>query len=31
VVFASLNGWARARAEQKAVSHTAPEIPGPLG
>jgi len=29
--FAALGGWARARAEQKGVSHTAPEIPGPLG
>jgi hypothetical protein len=31
VAFASIGGWARARAERKAVSHTAPEIPGPLG
>jgi hypothetical protein len=29
--FAALGGWARARAERKAVSHTAPDIPGPLG
>jgi hypothetical protein len=29
--FASLGGWLRARAERKAVSHTAPDIPGPLG
>ena len=29
--FAAIGGWARARAEQKGVSHTAPEIPGPLG
>jgi hypothetical protein len=31
VGFAALGGWARARAERKAVSHTAPDIPGPLG
>ena len=31
VGFAAIGGWARARVEQKAVSHTAPEIPGPLG
>jgi hypothetical protein len=31
VGFAAIGGWARARAEQKAVDHTAPEIPGPLG
>jgi hypothetical protein len=29
--FASLGGWARARAERKAISHSAPDIPGPLG
>jgi hypothetical protein len=31
VGFAAIGGWARARAERKAVSHTAPDIPGPLG
>jgi hypothetical protein len=31
VGFAAVGGSARGRAEQKAVSHTAPEIPGPLG
>jgi hypothetical protein len=31
VAFASVGGWARARAERKAVTHTAPDIPGPLG
>jgi hypothetical protein len=30
-LFASIGGWARARAERKAVAHTAPDIPGPLG
>jgi hypothetical protein len=29
--FATLGGWLRGRAEQKAVSHSAPDIPGPLG
>jgi hypothetical protein len=31
VAFASTGGWARARAERKAVTHSAPDIPGPLG
>jgi hypothetical protein len=31
VAFASIGGWARARAERKAVTHTAPDVPGPLG
>jgi hypothetical protein len=31
VGFAAIGGWARARAEPKAVSHSAPDIPGPLG
>jgi hypothetical protein len=30
-LFASIGGWARERAERKAVAHTAPDIPGPLG
>src|SRR5690349_3811293 len=29
--FAAIGGWLRAREEQKGLSHTAPEIPGPLG
>jgi hypothetical protein len=29
--FASIGGWARARAERKGVAHSAPDIPGPLG
>jgi hypothetical protein len=31
VGFATIGGWARARAERRAVSHSAPDIPGPLG
>jgi hypothetical protein len=31
VAFAAIGGWARARAERKAVTHSAPDIPGPLG
>jgi hypothetical protein len=32
VAFAAFGGWLRERAEQKGnVTHTAPEIPGPLG
>jgi hypothetical protein len=31
VAFATIGGWARARAERKAVTHSAPDIPGPLG
>jgi hypothetical protein len=31
IAFATLGGWLRARAERKAVSHSAPDIPGPLG
>lgn len=31
VAFASVGGWARARAEQKAATHSAPDVPGPLG
>src|SRR3954453_5802742 len=31
VGFAGTGGWPGGGAEQKAVSHTAPEIPGPLG
>src|SRR5688572_15479681 len=30
VAFAAIGGWARARAERNAVSHTAPDVPGPL-
>ena len=29
--FAAIGGWARARVEAKAVDHSAPDIPGPLG
>jgi hypothetical protein len=29
--FASIGGWARARAERKGVSHSAPDLHGPLG
>ena len=31
VGFAAIGGWARGRAERKAVTHSAPDIPGPLG
>jgi hypothetical protein len=31
IAFAATGGWARARAERNAVSHSAPDIPGPLG
>ena len=31
VGFAAIGGWARERAERKAVDHSAPDIPGPLG
>jgi hypothetical protein len=31
VGFAAIGGWARARAERKAVAHSAPSVPGPLG
>jgi phosphotransferase system glucose/maltose/N-acetylglucosamine-specific IIC component len=31
IAFAAIGGRARARAERKAVAHTAPDIPGPLG
>ena len=31
VAFAAIGGWARARAERNAVSHSAPDVPGPLG
>jgi hypothetical protein len=31
IAFAATGGWLRGRAEQKAVSHSAPDIPGPLG
>jgi hypothetical protein len=31
VGFAAVGGWARARAERNADSHSAPDIPGPLG
>jgi hypothetical protein len=29
--FAAIGGWARARAEAKAVDDSAPTVPGPLG
>jgi hypothetical protein len=31
VVFASTGGWARARAERRGATHSAPDVPGPLG
>jgi hypothetical protein len=31
IAFAATGGWLRARVERKAVSHSAPDIPGPLG
>jgi hypothetical protein len=31
VAFASTGGWARARAERKGATHSAPDVPGPLG